>query len=282
MKKHIRFQIVTYFLLGFTILIFNSCHSKKRPIFTIAASANIQFAMEDIVAEFEQQNDVTINLVIGSSGKLTAQIQQGAPYSLFLSADKKYPDFLFEKGKATSAAEIYALGKLVGWSNTNQEIKAIADLKNAEIQKIAIANPQTAPYGKQAENVLKYYHLWDAVQPKLVFAENIAQVNQYILSGVCDVGLTAASSAFAKNINHQGTWLDIDSQSYALIEQGVVITAYGQQNCPDLSKQFYDFLFSNSAKTIFAQYNYNWMVNGYWLMVNGRDVQKFKGYISAL
>ena len=245
---------------SFYILItclFIGCQSKSKPIFTVAAAANVQFAMEEIVANFEKEYQQKVNLVVGSSGKLTAQIQQGAPYSLFLSADKKYPEFLFENKKATTLPAIYALGKLAIWSNNRLIVNEIEDLLKPEFKKIAIANPETAPYGKQAENVLKYYHLWDDLQPKLVFAESIAQTNQYILSGACDAGFTAFSTAFAKNIQQQGTWLPIDEQSYLPIEQGVIITTFGQKNCPQLSKEFYDFLFSKSAKAIFARYGYN-------------------------
>lgn len=246
------------YLLLITVLIFNwNCQSKKSPPFTVAAAANIQFALTDVVAEFEKTHSTTTNIVIGSSGKLTAQIQQGAPYSLFLSADKKYPEFLFDNEKATALPEVYALGKLAIWSNKALKIDTLEDLKSEKIKKIAIANPKTAPYGKQAEKVLKYYQLWDAIQHKLVFAENIAQTNQYILSGACDVGITAFSTAFAKNINQKGTWIKIDPNAYLPIQQGAVITQFGQKNHPELTKQFYNFLFSESAKTIFAQYGYD-------------------------
>lgn len=244
-----------YFFI-FPIFLFFACQPKSKPIFAVAAAANVQFAMEDLVLEFEKKYQQKINLVIGSSGKLTAQIQQGAPYSVFLSADKKYPEYLFENRKAIVLPKIYGKGKLAIWTNKTLTINKIEDILKPEFKKIAIANPQTAPYGKQAENVFKYYKIWETIQPKLIFAENIAQTNQYILSGACDVGITAFSTAFAKNIDHQGTWLAIDSNSYLPIEQGAVITTHGQQNCPDLSKQFYDLLFSDSAKAIFAKYGY--------------------------
>lgn len=245
--------------LIFSICSFIACQPKKAPVFTIAAAANIQFAMEEIVADFEKKQETKVNLVIGSSGKLTAQIMQGAPYSVFLSADKKYPELLYEKGKATALPEIYALGNLTIWSNKQLIINGMHDFKNADIKKIAIANPQTAPYGKQAENVLKYYNLWDSIQSKLVFAENIAQANQYILSGACDVGLTAASTASAKNIDHKGMWLPIDTMSYSPIRQGAVITIYGQKKHSEVAKQFYDFLFSKPAQAIFSKYHYDFV-----------------------
>ncbi|MFT4762685.1 MAG: molybdate transport system substrate-binding protein [Paraglaciecola sp.] len=242
--------------LFFVTIFLTACQPKQPPVFTIAAAANIQFAMQEVVADFEKKHAIKTNLVIGSSGKLTAQIQQGAPYSIFLSADKKYPELLFENGKATNSPQVYALGNLKLWSSKKMIINDLQDLTKHKIKKIAIANPKTAPYGKQAENVLKYYNLWDTIQSKLVFAENIAQTNQYILSGACDVGFTAASTAFARNVDHQGTWLEIDADSYSPIEQGAIITTFGQKNNPEITKQFYDFLFSDSAKTIFAHYGY--------------------------
>ena len=236
------------------LLLFAGCHTTQQPLFTVAAAANVQFAMQDIVAEFEKIYGHKVNLVIGSSGKLTAQIQQGAPYSIFLSADKKYPTLLFEKKKAIHLPEVYMVGKLALWSNSNFKINDLNELKNPDIKRIAIANPLNAPYGQEAENALKYYQLWDAVQPKLVFGESIAQTNQYILSGACEVGFTALSTAFAKDINHRGHWLPIDEKSYKPIEQGAVITAYGEKYCPEISKKFYQFLFSDAAKTIFTQF----------------------------
>lgn len=233
-----------------------SCSKKPDTNLTVAAAANIQFAIKDVISKFEKTHHIGIDLIIGSSGKLTAQIRQGAPYDVFLSADKKYPNSLYESKKAIQKSSTYANGKLTLWTNKELTINDLNDITKSEIKKIAIANPKTAPYGKEAENALKNHGLFESIKHKLVFGENIAQTNQYILSGACDVGITAASTAFAKTINQKGTWVEINPETYSPIEQGVVITTFGHKNHPEKSKLFFDFLFSEEAKTIFAQYGY--------------------------
>jgi molybdate transport system substrate-binding protein len=246
-------QKLFFLFLFFTFL---SCHQKSNSNLTVAAAANIQFAIRDVISEFEKTHPIKTDLIIGSSGKLTAQIKQAAPYDVFLSADKKYPNALFDSKKAIQSPAVYVKGNLTIWTNKNLIINNLSDLLRPEFRKIAIANPKTAPYGREAESALRNAGILEAIKHKLVFGENIAQTNQYILSGTCDVGITAASTAYAKTINQKGHWVEVDPTLYALIEQGVVITVHGHQIHSKESKQFFDFLFSESAKTIFAQYGY--------------------------
>ena len=225
-----------FYLYLFLIFLLNGCTDngekgqfpKEKDTINVAAAANVQFAMKKIEAAFEKKHGVNINIIIGSSGKLTAQIMQGAPYHIFLSANEKYPNILFEEGFSLSP-KIYALGSLVAWTmyaDINLD-EGLSILKGARIKKIAIANPKNAPYGAEALNVFDYFSLREKVQAKLVFAESIAQTNQYILSKNCEVGITAKSVVVSPEVNQKGHWIEISKAAYQPIAQAVVITKIG-------------------------------------------------------
>lgn len=225
---------------------------------TIAVAANVQFAMEELEAAFEETTGIPVEIVFGSSGKLTAQITQAAPYDIFVSADIKYPESLYENGRAAHEPKIYAYGALVVWTMKNLDVKqdSLHVLTEESLHKIAIANPTMAPYGEQAVRALQYYKLYEKVQAKLVFGESIAQTNQYILSGACDIGITAKSVVLSPELKTTGTWVEINPAAYEPIAQGVIITRYGQEHHAEAAQQFYDFLFSEQADRIFAAYGY--------------------------
>ena len=226
---------------------------------TVAVAANAQFAMEEIEHAFEEETQKNIEIIIGSSGKLTAQIKQGAPYDLLVAANMKYPAYLYEEGLTKQKPMVYALGELVLWTMDEMlDLNAtdLSILTQSAIQKIAIANPRNAPYGEQAINVLNYYQLKEKLQPKLVFGESIAQTNQYITTRNCEVGFTAESVVLAPKLKDKGQWIPIANEAYQLIEQGGVITKYGVKEHPVVAQQFYDFLFSTTAQRIFQDYGY--------------------------
>ncbi len=224
---------------------------------TIAVAANVQFTMEEIQKKFSQKTGIPINIVIGSSGKLTAQIINGAPFDVFLSADMKYPETLFANKKAAIKPVIYVYGSLVLWTQKDLALTDLVSALNDEkVQKIAIANPKTAPYGRESLRVLHLHKVYDAIKDKLVYAGSIAQVNLYVDSKVVDIGFTAKSAVLSKKLLGKGTWLEIDPADYNPIEQGVVVLKHGLQNYPEESRLFYDFLFSESAKNIFKKNGY--------------------------
>ena len=224
---------------------------------TVAVASNFQFAMVEIQNEFEQNTNIKINTVFGSSGKLTVQIQNGAPFDLFLSADMKYPEILFSQKKTYSIPEVYAYGSLVLWTKKPIDLTAgISVLLDKKIKKIAIANPVTAPYGRESLHVLQQYQMLEEVKAKLVYARSIAQVNQYVYTKVVDIGFTAKSVVMSQRLLNQGTWAEIDQTKYTLIKQGVVLLKYGRENHPRESKQFYDFLFSDQTKRIIKNFGY--------------------------
>jgi len=256
--------IKIYFFLILTNSLIVGCSasekksSKNNPSLTVATAANVQFAMKEIEHAFETAFNINISIIIGSSGKLTAQIKQGAPYDLLIAANMKYPNSLYQDGYATTSPKIYALGGLVLWTmktelSLDEELSILA---NPTVRKIAIANPKSAPYGEQALNAFEYYNLNKTIAPKLVYAESIAQANQYIISKNCEIGITAKSVVQAPRMKEVGQWIDIPSAAYKPITQGVVITKYGAANNQEVAKQFYDFLFSPKASHILKKYGY--------------------------
>jgi molybdate transport system substrate-binding protein len=169
---------------------------------SIAAASDTKFALDDLIATFQKDHpEVKVQATYGSSGNFYAQLSQRAPFDLFLSADITYPNQLIDAGLAVSGSKfMYAVGKLVLWVPTNSGLvptKGIEILKHSSVKKIAIANPEHAPYGKAAVAAMQKLGVYDAVKPKLVYAENIAQTAQFVESGAADAGLIALSLALA-------------------------------------------------------------------------------------
>src|SRR4030095_1905953 len=221
-------------------------------------AANVQFVMDELKNDFEKSNGTGVNVILNSSGKLTAQIREGAPYDIFVSADMKYPQELYKSGFAPDSPKVYANGVLVLWT-TRTDIKPSPDLKiltSVAIKKIAIANPQTAPYGAAAEEVMRYYNVYDQVKEKLVYGESITQTNQYILSQSADIGFTAKSIVLSDEMKGKGIWIDLDSKSYKPIQQAAVILKHGNETNKEAVRQFYNYLYSERAKNILKKYGY--------------------------
>ena len=224
----------------------------------VAVAANVQFAMEALQTAFMEESGLQIKTVVGSSGKLTAQIENGAPFDLFLSADMKYPQELYRAGLAVDTPRVYARGALVLWSLTgldlDRDIPAI--LNDPAVEKIAVADPRLAPYGAEALQVLQFYGIFETASPKLVYGRSIAQVNQYITLQTVAVGLTAKSVVLSPELQETGAWIAIDPRAYSPIDQGVVILKHGRDNRPEAARRFYAFLFSSPAQAIFSRYGY--------------------------
>lgn len=221
----------------------------------VAVAANAQFVMESLSAAFQKQTGIKLEAIVNSSGKLTTQIQQGAPYDVFLSADLEYPRTLFQQQLTTSAPVTYAYGSLVLWTLGDLPLSAnLKILQHAGVRHIAIANPETAPYGKAAVSLLKYRHLFEPVQSRIVYGESISQVNQYILSGAAEVGITAKSVVLDPSLKQRGHWVDLPPPGYTPIAQGVVILKRTGQ--PKAAAQFVHFLQTAAARRILQQFGY--------------------------
>jgi molybdate transport system substrate-binding protein len=224
---------------------------------TVACAANLQFAMEDIKASFEKTG-IQVKTIYGASGMLSSQIRNGASYDLFVSADMSFPESLFVWKYAVERPKIYVFGKLVLWSAKGlQPDPLIKILKDTAIRKIVIPDPKSAPYGKEAVKALKHAGLYDLVQKKLVYGENISQAAQYIQLGHVDIGFNAKAIVCAGPMKGMGKWVEVDSLLYDPIAQGVVALRYGMENNPALVKKFYAYLFGEESRAVIIKYGYS-------------------------
>lgn len=223
----------------------------------IATAANVQFAMQELAAAFTAQSGIPVETTVSSSGKLTAQIIQGAPYDLLLSANLKYPDTLIARDQAIPPNRTYARGALVLWTTRDLAVeRGLELLDDLPGESIAVANPRNAPYGTQSIQVLERTNRLQALRDQLIFGESISQTNQYIVSGAAAIGFTAKSVVRSPEMSEKGRWTDVPDSLYQPIAQGVVITRYGQENHPVAARAFLEFLFSDDAQAIFRSYGY--------------------------
>jgi molybdate transport system substrate-binding protein len=225
---------------------------------TIAAAADLTQAVKDLNEAFAKQHEgADLKVTTGSSGNFLAQIKNGAPFDLFLSADMSYPRELVKAGQADEASlTLYAVGHIVLWS-TNPAVdvsKGLEVLKSDAVKKFAVANPDVAPYGRAARAALQSAGLWDALQPKLVTGENIAQTAQFVQTGNVDAGIVALSLVLAPQVAGSGKYYRIAEDQYPRLEQGAVITSHGAAN--PLAKAYIEFLRSPQARTVFDRYGF--------------------------
>ncbi|WP_240663482.1 molybdate ABC transporter substrate-binding protein [Mucilaginibacter limnophilus] len=222
----------------------------------VAVAANLQGVIKALQADFKQRTGISAEVVTGSSGTLVAQINNGAPYDVFLSADMQFADALFKNGMATAQPRVYASGSLIICSTLHQSLKNWQKLLlSSQTKNIAIANPATAPYGKAAEEALSKAGVLDKVKSKIVYGESISQVNTYINTGVADIAFT--SQSFVKDVpaSLKLYWQQVPKKAYAPIEQGMVLLKRAQGN--EAAKKFYQYILSSGAKRIFKKYGYN-------------------------
>ncbi|MDP3515757.1 MAG: molybdate ABC transporter substrate-binding protein [Pseudohongiella sp.] len=217
---------------------------------TVAAASSLRPTLDYLVEAYESENPGNnIEIIYGSSGRLMAQIINGAPFDIFMSADMEFPQNLFDQGMATSVPVVYGLGRIVLWSaHLNAADLKLEDLADQSIRRIAIAQPAVAPYGQRAREAMEAAGVWDKVQSRLVFAENISQVAQMSESGAADIGIVALSLAIQPGLAERGYYL-IDTSRHQPLEQGFVITRRAAQN--RVAADFSVFLVSETAKTIF-------------------------------
>jgi len=251
LKFNFCFKILTFIVLFFVI----GCSTKKSESLKIATAANMQYAMKELIAKFKKQTGIKSDIIVSSSGKLTAQIQEGAPYDIFVSADMKFPNELFKTGFTIEKPKVYALGKLILWTLNDELQPSLDSLQNKNIKHIAIANPKTAPYGIAAEELLKKQGLYLKIQNKLVYGESVAQTNQFITTMAAEMGFTAKSVVFSPQMKGKGNWIDLDETSYTPIEQGIVILKNDSKKI-EKATNFYTFLFSTEGKEILKKYGY--------------------------
>lgn len=224
----------------------------------IAVAANVSYAIGDLINEFNKTNpDTKVNVTLGSSGKLTAQIKNGAPYNILMAANMKYPEALYSDKIAITKPVIYAQGSLAILSIKKLDMsKGINLASDSSINKIAIANPKTAPYGKAAVEAMKNAKIYDEVVKKYVYAESISQTVTYATTAT-DIGFIAKSSLYSPKMSmyKEGVnWVDVNPKLYTPINQGIVIIKNAKDNKE--AKAFYDFILSADAKKIFNKFGY--------------------------
>jgi molybdate transport system substrate-binding protein len=215
--------------------------------------------MGDLVTRYRQIHpDTTIDVTYGSSGNFYAQLQNQAPFDLFLSADVSYPRKLVEGGLAEpDSVFVYAVGRIVLWVPNDSKVdlgEGLKALLDPSVKKIAIANPQHAPYGRAAEAALKTHSLWDSVQSRLVTGENIAQAAQFVQSGSADAGIIALSLALAPPMKSRGRYSLIASDDYPRLEQGGVILKAAAD--PPAARQFKGFITGTDSRAVLKGYGF--------------------------
>jgi molybdate transport system substrate-binding protein len=224
---------------------------------TVAVAANVRYAFDDLQIAFKQETGHDLKPVFNSSGKFFSQIANGAPFDVFLSADMEYPEKLYSEGHATAAPKVYAYGALVLWTMKDLNLNRWqAALTGPAVHKIAVANPKTAPYGRETMKALAHFKLDEPLKSKLVFGESIAQTNQYVHSGVAEAGFTAKSVVLSPDMKNQGKWVDVPRESYRPIAQGIVVLRHGRQTNGRLAQQFHDFVLAGTARGILQRYGY--------------------------
>lgn len=244
------------FFIILLVVLLAACEQKKQEKLTIATAANMQFVMHELVNSFIEETGIKCEVIVGSSGKLTSQIREGAPFDVFVSANMKFPNELFKNGKTTKKPTIYAYGKLVLWSMMDDFEPSLDLLLLDEIKHIAVANPKTAPYGLPMIEILEKTGIFEKLKDKLVYGESIAQTNQFIISKVAEVGFTAKSVVLSPNMKGKGVWIEMDSIYYSPISQGIVILKNRTSHINEAQK-FYNFLLSAKAKEILNKFGYS-------------------------
>ncbi|AJC88202.1 molybdate ABC transporter substrate-binding protein [Campylobacter insulaenigrae] len=229
----------------------------------IAAAANVAYAFKELESQFKKENpDTTINVTLGASGNLVTQIQSGAPFDIFMAANMKFAQKLYDENLAITKPVIYAQGAialLTLRTNITDLSKGLETLQNKNVKLIAIANPKTAPYGEASIEALKNLGIYENLKNKIIEAKSIGEALTQTLTAT-DAGFIAASALYEEglqkyNLKENTNYILVDPKLYTPIDQGIVITKHGENNVD--AKKFYDFVLSEKGKAIFKAYGYN-------------------------
>lgn len=225
---------------------------------TIAAASDLNFAFKDLVGEFEKKSGVRVKLSLGSSGNFFSQISNGAPFTLYFSADIRYPQRLEEAGLVVPGSLYkYAVGRIVLWAPIGSKVdvqKGLDALMDPAVKKIAIANPKHAPYGRAAVAAMEHFKVYDRVKDKIVLGENISQAAQFVESGACDIGIVALSLALAPTMKAAGTFWLIPADAHPAIDQGAAVVKNSKNQ--EAAKRFLEFMRSPEARAVMKWYGF--------------------------
>ena len=226
---------------------------------TIAAASDLNFAFKELVDGFGKATGIRVKLSLGSSGNFFLQIQNGAPFDLYFSADIGYPKKLEEAGLAVPGSLYrYAVGRIAVWvpnrSPLEVEKLGMEALLTPSIKKIAIANPKHAPYGRAAVAAMEHFKIYDRVRDKLVLGENISQAAQFVESGAADVGIIALSLALAPAMKAAGKYWEVPAEAHPPLEQGAVILKNSKNQ--QAAKEFLNFVKGPQGQEIMKRYGF--------------------------
>ena len=226
----------------------------------VAAAANLKFALDAGVSEFRKSHpDIDVKVTYGSSGNFVAQIENAAPFDLFLSADVEYPEKLAARGLTIPGSDfVYGFGRIVVWVRKESSLdiagRGLSALAEPSVKKVAMANPRHAPYGRAAEAALQSLGVWDSVKEKLVLGENITQTAQFVQSGAADAGIVALALVLAPDMAAAGRWAEIPSSAYPPMPQGGVILKSAAS--PDAARAFRDYLLGPEGRAVLARFGF--------------------------
>ena len=254
-----RLYVTIAVCLAFTSTVSGAQERKSDHGLLIAAAADLNPALKEIAEQFQKNSGVPVKLSFGASGALTQQIQNGAPFDVFFSADMDYPRQLIAQGHAdASSLYQYSLGKLVLWvpasSSLDVERKGMDVLLDPSVKKVAIANPQHAPYGRAAVAALKHAGLYDRLTDRLVLGENVSQAAQFAESGNAQAGFVALAHALSPAIKRKGKFWVVPGDYYPPLEQGVVIVTRSQNKKE--AAEFLDYLKTKEASGVLRTYGF--------------------------
>jgi molybdate transport system substrate-binding protein len=243
-------------VLGAIGLISPLCRAQE---ITVAAAADLQFAMQDVAARFQKQTGKTVKVTYGSSGNFFQQIQNGAPFDMFFSANLDYPKKLEAAGLIEPRSFYpYANGKIVVWVKNESKLDLKSGMRvlvDPTVKKIAVANPQHAPYGQAAVAAMQKANIYEKVKDKFVLGENSSQTASFVVSGAADVGIVAMSLALSPNMKDKGRYVEIPSDTYPPIEQACVILKSSRNK--ETAGQFLSYFKSDGVADILKNYGFD-------------------------
>lgn len=235
-----------------------TAQAETKPVL-VAAASDLRYAIEEIAGLYEARAGVAVKVSYGSSGNFARQIQQGAPFAIFLSADEEYVFRLADAGLAGDSGIPYALGRIVIFVPAGSPLKAdgslddlAAALADGRVKRFAIANPDHAPYGKRAEEALRHKGVWDTIRPRLVLGENVSQAAQFAASKSAQGGIVAYSLALAPRLAALGSYALIPAGWHSPLRQRMVL----MRNATREDEAFFEFLQNDEARAIFRKFGF--------------------------
>ncbi len=245
-------------IFALVCVLFASLPAYAADELAIAAASDLNYAFKELVTEYEKATGNRVKLTLGSSGNFYAQIQNGAPFDLYFSADINYPKKLEEAGLTVPGSLYrYAIGRIVLWTGYASHLnvaKGFETLRDPAVKKIAIANPKHAPYGRAAVAAMEHFKVYADVRDRLVLGENISQAAQFIESGACEVGVIALSLALAPTMKTKGLYWEVPADAHPPLEQGAVILKSSKHQ--QAAMQFIEFLKSEPGQEVMRRYGF--------------------------